>query len=311
MSEEGKFSRAMSKAGGADKLSERSERPLGVPGRGSADVRDAPPGTGGCRPVAGRAGEPLETVVMVRDRRGEAASQIRHVRARLLAMNNGNPPRVISVSSGTREEGKSTLVLNLGAALAEVDPGRVAVVDGDVRGPSLSRLANVDAQVGLREILTDNLSLEGRIYETAVPRLDIVPCLAGDPAEYEGSLVQHCEQLLAKLRTLYSFVIVDTPPVMKSSQACTFAKHSDGVILVARLERTPREVVKRAADELRNAGGNVLGCVLTDRKHHVPRLIYRFFGTPSDYYYRYGRRGSGPGKPPAPAEERGGGAPEA
>ena len=38
-----------------------------------------------------------------------------------------------------------------------------------------------------------------------------------------------------------------------------------------------------------HAGGNVIGCILTQRRHHIPNFIYRFFGSPPSYYYRYKR----------------------
>jgi receptor protein-tyrosine kinase len=235
-------------------------------------------------------------VVTVHERAGEAASQIRAVRARLLAMPGA--PRVIVITSATREEGKSTMAMNLAVALGEVDPGRIVLVDGDVHAPKVPALAGIDAISGLDDILRDGLDLNDNVYETSVPRVDIIPArsdeIADDrngPPDQQGLLARHCAPLFAKLRTLYSFVIVDTPPVLASPEACMFGRHSDGVILIARLEKTSREAVKRAADELTKSGATVIGCVLTDRKHHVPDFIYRmFFGRTSGYYYYHYRR---------------------
>ena len=113
---------------------------------------------------------------------------------------------------------------------------------------------------------------------------------------HEGQLNRDCAALLAELRKYYAFVIVDTPPVLAASQACTFAKNCDGVILVARLEKTPRDVVRRALQELTLSGANVVGCVLTHRKHHIPNFIYRLFGSTPHYYYNYGRSRDKTGK---------------
>lgn len=296
MAEEGKMSRAISKAGAAKRLAAEPERPAPPPQRAAAAaVKEVMPITGepanSVRLVGDRCGTPLPTIVMVHDKFGEVASQVRGLRARLLGMNKGKPPRIITVTSASREEGKTTIALNLGAALAELGEGRVIVVDGDLIAPGLHLLANVEAETGLNEVLDHGLELDDNVYQTEVPNLDLLPARAiteGDA--YEGALGQNCAALLKKLRRHYAYVIVDTPPVLAASQACTFAKHSDGVLVLARMEKTPREVVKRAVEELTHSGASILGCVLTHRKHHIPNFIYRFFGSTPGYYYYYRSR---------------------
>ena len=232
----------------------------------------------------------MPSVMLFHDRVGQFASQMRSLRANIVALNNGASPRVITVTSAGREEGKTTVCANLAVALGEVEPGRIIIVDGDIVQPSLHLTMNVRVQPGLRAVLQEGLKLDGRIYETAIPNVDILPSFGIGPDEgFEGPLHQRCEQLLELLRKHYSYVIIDTPPVLAGSPAATFAKHSDGVILVARLEKTRREVVKRTADDLNDAGAKLIGCVLTHQKHHVPDFIYRFLGTTPTHYYRYGR----------------------
>jgi capsular exopolysaccharide synthesis family protein len=302
MAEEGKMSRAISKAGAGDRL---SAEPKKAPAPASPAIAAAAPeaipaaseAPSSLRLVRGRFGTPADTVIMVHDRFGEVASQVRGLRARILAMNDSKPPRTITVTSASREEGKTTIAFNLGAAFAELGEGRVAVVDGDLVAPGLHLLANVDAQTGLNEVLDNGLYLDDNVYETAVPNLDLIPSRPIDEENaYEGALGQNCAALLKKLRRFYAYVIIDTPPVLAASQACTFAKHSDGVLVLARLERTPREVVKRGLEELTHSGATVLGCVLTHRKHHIPDFIYRFFGSTPHYYYSYGRSRDKTGK---------------
>jgi capsular exopolysaccharide synthesis family protein len=244
------------------------------------------------RVLAG-SGVPAESVFMLHDRRGGPATQTRALRGRLLALDNGVRPRVLTVSSAHRAEGKTTMALNLAAALAEVDAGRIVVVDGDLEAPTLHHLMGVEPKGGLNSILTDGLNLDGNVYETAIQKLDIVPAhRAPDEhsSQYERLLAHSGQDLLRKLSDHYSYVIVDTPPVIAASYACTFGKHSDGVVLVVRLEKTPRQAVKHAQEMLTESGARVIGCVLTHKKHHVPDIIYRMFGQPTSYYYAYHRR---------------------
>ena len=305
MIEEGRFSRAMAKAEAAGKRGPAPEETGAI--REPLKAAETPKEGVSFRRITGRAAQPAPNAVVFIDSAGEVATQVRGLRAKLLAINNGSPPRVITISSGDRQEGKTTLAFNLATTLSEIGAGRVLIVDGDMLGPSLCGIASVQAETGLTDVLSKDLSLDGNIYETAVPNLDILPTRAVMPEDdMERLLHQSCGKLLKKLRDSYAFVIVDTPPVRASSHACLFAKHSDGTLLVARLERTSRHVVKRAVDELVKVGAKLLGCVLTHQKHHIPTLIYRLFGTPPgryygygygyDYGYRYGHRGKDGGK---------------
>jgi len=292
MAEEGKMSRAISKAGSGDRLSAAPPEDVAPePASEVSEIVTAPQqAAASFRLVRGKCGEPDATLIMTHDKFGEAASQFRSVRARLLALNNGNPPRTITVTSASREEGKTTVAANLAVALSELGQGRVVVVDGDLVAPGLHELLNLDPQSGLNDILANDLELDGNVYETAVPNLDVVPAVPiSEAQDLEGELSRSCGALLGRLREFYAYVIIDTPPVLAASQATTFAKHSDGVLLLARLERTPREVVKRATENIEHSGGNIIGCLLTHHKHHVPDFIYRFFGSTPKYYYSYSR----------------------
>lgn len=186
----------------------------------------------------------------------------RHLRARLLALNGGRSPRVITVSSVSRSDEKTSFALNLAATLREVDPGRVLVVGSDPMNPALEEMANVRARTGLIDILQHALDLRRHVYETAVPGLDIIPVgrLTAAP-ELERLLHQGCSKLLEKLLLQYSFIIIDTPPVPAATLASTVGRHSDGLILVAELGANPRYAVAAALDDVAASGVAVLGCV--------------------------------------------------
>lgn len=310
--EEGKLSRAMAKAGAGDKLA--SDRPApatepypltplaSVAATGPAAMnraaKDVPPPAR----VKDRWGTPLASVALFHDKASQFASQMRGLRAKIMAMNHGRPPRVLTVTSGSRSEGKTTVSANLGAALSEIETGRVLIVDGDMLQPCQHAILNIQADTGLNDVLNHDLQLDGCIYETAIPNLDLLPAHPTAPGNNTETLLhQRCARLFSALQRHYAFIIVDTPPVLAGTQACAFGKHGDGIILVARLERTPRQVVKRALDELVNAGGKVVGTVLTHHAHHVPDVIYRFFGTTPVHYYRYYGRNRNHLPPPVEA----------
>src|SRR5207247_6570037 len=67
--------------------------------------------------------------------------------------------------------------------------------------------------------------------------------------------------LVDPLAGLFAVVLVDPPPVSLTSPTTTLAGSADGVLLVVKAEGAV-EGVRKAAGDLRRAGGNVLGVVL-------------------------------------------------
>ena len=289
MSKEGKLSRAMAKVAGTKAVPKHTNKPdeKSAHPHVLSEVRLLQPDF---RKVRGRCGPIASRAAVIYDAHGEVAVQIRGIRARILAMDGGKVPCAIAISSGSRAEGKTTIAVNLALSLCEIGSGRVLLIDGDMLRPSVHQVVNIRATSGLTDILSNaSLDLNDNVYETVLPNLDVVPTRAVMKTQGAGGPLHHyCGELLAKLRKYYSFIIIDTPPVLAGSQAATFGKHCDGVVLVARMEKTSRHVVKRGAEELGKAGVRIIGCILTHQKHHVPDFIYRFLGTTSAHYYRYG-----------------------
>ena len=97
---------------------------------------------------------------------------------------------------------------------------------------------------------------------TDQPNLSILASghLAPNPADLLASEKMH--ELLGELSWMGNFVIVDTPPVLQFNDARLLAGQVDGVLLVARSGRTPRNQVLRAQRYLDQVNATVLGVVL-------------------------------------------------
>lgn len=92
----------------------------------------------------------------------------------LFSGNNGSRPRVMVVSSSSPGEGKSTVVSNLGIAVAEVNQ-RVLLIDADLRKPRLHEIFDLRNDRGLSDLLRSKEPLtsipQGFIQETGMPDL--------------------------------------------------------------------------------------------------------------------------------------------
>jgi capsular exopolysaccharide synthesis family protein len=202
-------------------------------------------------------------LLLYHDPRSPHAEQYRAFRTNLTALNRGGGPWAVVFTSARKGEGKSITTANVAACLAELPGSRVCLLDVDFRRPALAALLGLDNQPGLTELLSDEANLQRVLRPTVVPGLDLLP--AGDeprnPAELLGG--ERLANLLAELKRRYTWILIDTPPVNPFTDACVLAPRTNGVVVVVRMEQTPRDLVQRSMQSIQRAGGKVLGSFLT------------------------------------------------
>ena len=213
----------------------------------------------GAQPGAGAA----QQLVVTHEPRSVIAEAFRTLRTAVLFSNPGAAPKVILVTSATASEGKTVNCLNLAAALAE-SGSRVLLIDVDLRHPSCHRAFAIENSTGLSNCLAGQTGLEGIVHALEKPRLWFVPAGATppNPAELVGST--RMQEVLDIAREKFDFVILDSPPVTPVSDALVLARASVGVVLGVKGQDTPRELVRRARDQLVLTGAHLLGAVMNN-----------------------------------------------
>jgi succinoglycan biosynthesis transport protein ExoP len=180
--------------------------------------------------------------------------------------------RVLSVTSAQPEEGKSTLVANLAAAMA-AHRSQVLLVDADLRRPSVHRIFGLPNDAGLSTILRGLSAPDESIH--TVGRLSILP--AGPSVSNAGELLAGgFSDLLENLRRKFDYILIDTPPLPGMSDSLLISTVVDGVILVARAGKTDRTLVRETINRIRRVRTNLLGIVLNGVTSSM-----------SYYYYAY------------------------
>jgi len=156
--------------------------------------------------------------------------------------------RVLVITSRQPCEGKTTVLTNLGIALAETER-RVLLIDADLRRPTLHEYFGVSGRVGLSDVLqTPNLidasALKTIARKTRVPNLWVLP--SGPLIEGFPKLLysDNLTRLLERARSDFDLILVDTPPVELYPESRVLGKISDGVVIVVRANRTSREELK-------------------------------------------------------------------
>lgn len=202
--------------------------------------------------------------------------------------------KTLLFTSAALGEGKTTVVINLAATLAQ-DGKRVLLVDADLRKPIIHARLGFQREPGLTEILVSGqpwresvrtvtdlmLGVLGVDCVMNTPGLDNLNVLTSgtigpNPSEFLNS--NRFKDIVAEMREEYDFVLFDTPPILPIADAVTVGGRVDGSVLVYQVGRIGRNPLKRAKFLLEHAQAKVIGVVLTNVRAEV---------TPEYAYYRY------------------------
>lgn len=171
--------------------------------------------------------------------------------------------RVFVISSAISGEGKTNLSSQLAMSWSNILPGKIIVVDADMRSPGLHELFEVPAGPGLAEVLRGECQLEDAIVMDCGRQLYILPAgAAGSASASQLCASSRFQEVVARLRSQYLKVIIDTPPVLLANESLLIAKVADGVLICGLRDYSRAGQVKQAYDRLAHAGVNVVGGVL-------------------------------------------------
>jgi capsular exopolysaccharide synthesis family protein len=189
--------------------------------------------------------------------------------------------RVIAITSCQPGEGKSTLSMNLAAALAQGGK-KVVLVDTDMRRPSVYWRLGLSDKKGLSEFLTGLEPFEAVIQtHKTLSSLDVIASGICPPLPADLLASDQMKKFVAVLRERYDYVIFDSPPALSVTDPLIVASLSDGLVLVIRQGYCTRGMLARAAEIFRDVGVKVYGFVLNGVDASLPEY-YGYLG-----YYSY------------------------
>jgi len=226
------------------------------------------------------------------------AEQFRRLRTHVLKLNVSDPPKTIMVTSATEGEGKTFVAANLAAGIAHDLHFHALLVDCDLHNPSLSHWFGVQNGHGLSDYLVGRGQLPELLIKTEMEKLSLLTGGSAQvkPAELIGS--RKMEALIQELKSRYNdrYIILDSTPLLATTEPEVLARLVDGILIVVRAGVTPRETVKQAIASLDPK--KIMGFVLNDVKFKSSGLSSRYFGSDGYYTrYGYGKRGAEPRNP--------------
>ena len=233
-------------------------------------------------------GTDLEWVVgpeLLRDPRSPFSESFRALRTSMRLSTTSRESKVVAVTSCQPSEGKSTVSVNMAAVLAQGGK-KVALVDTDMRRPSVYKRLRLEGGKGLSEVLTGYFTLDEvtQTHET-LTTLDVIPSGTVPPLPADLLASDQMAEVMRQLRQRYDYVIFDTPPMLSVTDPAIVATQADGMVLVIRQGYCTRRMLSRAAQILSDLDVKVYGFVFNGVDASLPE----YYGYLGYYTYEYGK----------------------
>ena len=192
----------------------------------------------------------------------------------------GKHKNVIMVTSATPGEGKTFNSISLAISIADEQNHRVLLIDADVINPSVARTFEVDEDVGLVDYLSGDFSdIADLLNQTNIEDLSFLQAGKRHHLTTELLASRQMAQLIDEISNRYPdrIIILDSPPLMHTSEASVLASLAGQVILVVAENDVTQSDVKKAIARLDNRTD--IGLILNKSRYSENRY---------GYYYGYG-----------------------
>jgi capsular exopolysaccharide synthesis family protein len=185
--------------------------------------------------------------------------------------------KTLLITSCEENTGKTSIVANLAVTIAQENK-QVLIIDCDLRKADLSNMFDVHRNSpGLIDFITSNVS--PTTYTRVMKKIDIIP--AGGVREDSSSLLgsDQMKSLFNNIdKSVYDYIIIDTPPVTRVVDTLVLGKYVRNAILVVRPDTSMKESVMGGIQEMRQARIRIHGVVANAAE--IQKSYY--------YRYRYG-----------------------
>jgi capsular exopolysaccharide synthesis family protein len=185
------------------------------------------------------------------------AEKFRMLVVRLHRLRERQQLKRLVVTSAVKGEGKSVVSANLAVTCAHRE--RTLLIDGDLRQSGLADLFGTHDLPGLTDWWHGESEISDFLKRIASTPLWYLPAGTGTGHALEILQSARLAEMLAHLSEWFSWIIIDSPPLMPVADPNVWGMHADGALLVIRQGKTPKRLLRRALEDA--AGLKLLGVV--------------------------------------------------
>ena len=228
------------------------------------------------------------------------AEAFRAVRTSLQLSRLDASSKILMVTSGMPQEGKSFASLNLAAAFT-YSGAKVLLVDADLLRGSLSGALDLRAGTGLSDVVrgmpnvgshppSGEMLCKHLDASAAYTDIELIPGLtfmpAGDCSRDASELLgsHQMSAIIESWRDQFDYVVMDTPPILPLTDAVVLSRKVDAVIVVVRFAVTSQPCIQRTIKLLRDVQAPRLGMLINAMDRHSPEY-YQYSGFYGGYNY--------------------------
>ena len=174
---------------------------------------------------------------------------------------------MIVITSALPGDGKTTTAVNLAVTLAHQGQ-RVILIDAETRRGTVHDMFGIPPAPGFFDLMYGQASpgeCIRRVEMEGGGTLDVLP-LGSAPSVNPADLLVagRLQPLFERLRPQYDYIIIDTPPLNLFTDGALIGAHADALLLVARADKTDRDELRYAVQQLRNVQVTLAGTILND-----------------------------------------------
>jgi capsular exopolysaccharide synthesis family protein len=177
----------------------------------------------------------------------------------------------------------------------------VVLISADLRKPRLHRFFGLETEPGLSNALAG----ESSVWETLqAPQVENLRVMVSGPVPARPTELLQSEamgELVADLRDVSDFVIIDTSPILPVADALVLAPLVDGILLVADASITTRSAVTHTRELLDQVDARLIGAVFNDYDPSRDRGGAGYYGYGYRRYGYYGDSSEASARRGAPA----------
>lgn len=217
------------------------------------------------------------------------AEAIRAIRTGIQMTDVDHTPKVIQVTSAIPGEGKTSISLAIAFSAGALSGQKVALVDCDLRHPSVSHFFGLEKASGVVDFLLGTAAIDAitHVDERTGVHVFCAGSKTQNPPDLLGS--ERMRAFVGFLRANYDHVVLDTPPVGPVVDASVVSALADKTLFVIHWGKTARELVADAVRQIpgeRKLAGIVLNFVNESEARKYGKYAYSYYYG-AQYYKSY------------------------
>ena len=239
-------------------------------------------------PIVGMIGKDPKSekrpLIALKDPRNPLVESFRTLRTNLSYLNVEDGSNTLLITSAGPNEGKTTTAVNLAIVMAD-SGARVALVDADLRKPSVAKMLGIEGGAGLSDLLVGKAKFDEVLQQFGRKQLTVLPAgrIPPNPSELLG--YKAMGKVLDMLSEHFDYVIVDAPPALAVTDAAILSKKVGGTLLIAAAGKVRKQELSNVLESLETVDGKVLGIVVTmvptkgPDSYSYSSYSYRYYGS--------------------------------